>query len=273
MLRICISGLGRTGIQIAKYLLPLKDSILVSVLCSPGSSKSGQDLGRYLGGENIGVPIIPSDQIEQCIFSTRPDVVIDFSTPAAAVKNTEIFSGLGVNIVMGTTGFNQVQEKKLRSLIQKNKSGLIFAPNITRGVNTLMLLAKLASKVLGDYDMEIIEMHHKNKHDIPSGTALKIADAVADSREPVSMMNQSDIPISSVRAGGIIGCHKVMLVGEYDMIEISHQTFSRDAFAEGAVYAAKFIQNKTGIYQMKDAFNYDEAISDLLKQTAMIQEA
>lgn len=272
MLRICLSGLGRTGIQIARYLMDAQEVSLVSAICSPNSSKAGRDLGEVIGFKKTNIPIYSSNQIEPCIFITRPDVVIDFSTPIAALQNAEVFSKMGLNIVMGTTGFSQPQEKRLFSIVRKNKSGMIYAPNITKGVNTLIALAEFAAKILNSYDMEIVEMHHKQKRDIPSGTALKIADAMAETKDAIPMTERSEIPISSVRAGGIVGCHKVMLVGKYDMIEISHQSFSREAFAEGALYAAEFIRDKTGIYEMRDALNYDTVIAELLEHTSRVRE-
>lgn len=271
MLNICLSGLGKTGSQIAKYLIDTKQGKLVSAICSSESWKVGRDVGEVIGHGNIGIPIYSSDDIKSCILYTRPDVVIDFSTPFAAVKNAEIFSKMNVKIVMGTTGFSKADEKRLSSFIRK-KGGLLFAPNITRGVNAMMLLTELASRILNNYDVEIIEMHHKRKRDIPSGTAKKLANMLSDSANSDQIRSQEKIPISSVRAGGIIGYHKVMLVGEYDMIEISHQSFSRDAFAEGALYAAEFISDKTGIYEMRDALNYEEIISDFLEYSRAISK-
>lgn len=264
MLKICLSGLGRTGSQLAKYLLQRKDVQLVFALCSPDSPKAGRDIGEVLGYAEAGIPVYPSNQLESCIFNTKPDVVIDFSNPAVALKNAEIFAKMNVKIVMGTTGFTKFEEAKLLSLITKNKCGILYAPNITRGVNTMMFLTELASKVLGNYDIEIIEMHHKRKLDSPSGTAVKMARELRESRNAISLKKPEDIPVLSVRAGGIVGNHKVLLVGENDMIEITHQSFSRDAFAEGALYAAEFIADKVGAYEMKDAMNYKKIIEDYL---------
>ncbi|MFU0831823.1 MAG: 4-hydroxy-tetrahydrodipicolinate reductase [Oscillospiraceae bacterium] len=264
-MRICISGLGRTGNQIAKYLLTYNRAQLVAGICSPNSMKSGRDLGEVIGCQNTGIPVYPSDQIESCIFNTRPDVVLDFSNPSAALANAPVFFSFNVRVVMGTTGFSKVQEEELYNLADRYEAGLIYAPNITRGVSTLMLLTELASQILSGYDVEIIEMHHKRKVDIPSGTANKLANQM---RNSFPAEQRPTIPISSVRAGGIVGCHKVMLVGENDMIEITHQSFSRDAFAEGALFAAEFIQDKTGIYEMKDAMNLKNILMDFLDRNS-----
>ncbi len=264
MLKVCISGLGRTGCQIAKYFLNSKQVKLVSAVCSPSSWKAGRDLGEVIGCFNTGIPVYSSSHLEQCIFNTKPDVVMDFSQPFAALKNAEIFLSLGVKIVMGTTGFSNSEENMLFELAEENSGGIIYAPNITRGVNVLMLLAELASKILENYDVEIVEMHHKSKKDSPSGTALKIAEGIRNGRNEGLNQVLSNISISSVRAGGMMSCHKVMLVGENDMLEITHQSFSRDAFAEGALYALEFICDRTGVYEMKDALNCESILEDHL---------
>lgn len=261
MMKVCISGLGRAGSQIAKYMLANDQVKVVSGICSPGSVKAGRDLGEVIGCRNVGVPVYPSDQIKSCIFNTRPDIVLDFSKASAALKNAEGFFSLNVRVVMGTTGFSKAEEAELYALADRYNTGLIYAPNITRGVSTLMLLTELASRILSGYDIEIIEMHHKRKVDVPSGTAAKLAGRL---HETLPSDDTGEIPVASVRAGGIIGSHKVMLVGQNDMIEISHQSFSRDAFAEGALFAADFIQDKTGIYEMKDAMNLDGILLDYL---------
>lgn len=251
-LRICLSGLGRTGSQIAKYLSETGCHTLVSAICGAGSAKHGHDVGEIIGTGRLGIPVYSCKFIEPCFMKTMPEVVMDFSTPEAALKNAEIFSKLKVPIVMGTTGFTHSQEERLFSLVRLHKGGMIYAPNITLGVNTLMLLSEIAAEMLDGYDIQIIEMHHNRKHDIPSGTAKKMAAALSEKRR-VSDGAETEIPVASVRAGGIVGTHKVMLVGKYDMIEISHNSFSRNAFAEGAVFAAEFIKDKTGVYEMKDA--------------------
>ncbi|MFT9057363.1 MAG: dihydrodipicolinate reductase C-terminal domain-containing protein, partial [Ethanoligenens sp.] len=130
-------------------------------------------------------------------------------------------------------------------------------------------LTEIAARVLESYDFEIVEMHHKRKKDVPSGTALKIADFI-ENRKPSGLFQRHDIPISSIRAGGIVGIHKVMLVGENDMIELMYQSFSRDAFAEGALHAARFIQNKRGVFKMRDALQYDRVLTEFVEEHAQI---
>ncbi|MPN51595.1 4-hydroxy-tetrahydrodipicolinate reductase [bioreactor metagenome] len=127
-----------------------------------------------------------------------------------------------------------------------------MAPNITYGVNVLMLMAEIAAELLGDYDFEVFEEHHKHKKDRPSGTAKKIVNKIRN-----GLLTQKDIPEHVVRAGGIIGKHKILICGEFDKLEISHESFSRVAFAEGAYKAAQFITGKTGFYEMSDIFEHE----------------
>ena len=261
MMKLCLCGLGRAGVQIAKYLLARKDVKLVSACSSSNSKKIGKDLGEILDCRDTGVIVQSPASIQSEQRNTIPDVVIDFSTPTAALENAEIFSKMKINIVMGTTGFTENEEEKLSVLVQKHNNGLIYAPNITRGVNVMMLLTELSSRLLENYDVEIVEMHHKYKMDKPSGTAQKISQVLNKHQ-----LRNKDISISSVRAGGIIGFHKVIMAGENDKIEISHESFSRKAFAEGALQAAEFIYHKRGIYKMRDMFNFEEVLADYISE-------
>jgi len=163
MIRVCISGLGKTGREVAKFLIEQEDIKIVSAICSPDSDKKGKDLGEIIGKENTGIIIESSDNIEQVVFKTKPDVVVDFSTPEAAAKNAKVFSKLKVNIVLGTTGFSDFSIKRMFLLTNKYRNGIVYAPNITLGVNVLMLLTNLAANILNNYDFQITEIHHKNK--------------------------------------------------------------------------------------------------------------
>jgi len=260
MIKICLSGLGRAGSQIARYLLERDDAKIISACCAPDSPKRGKDLGEILNYRDTGIIVDTVEDMKPYLSGTLPDVVIDFSTPWAALKNAELFAKMKINIVMGTTGFSPDEETHLFSMIKKHKTGLIYAPNITMGVNVLMLLTELASRLLSNYDAEIIEMHHKNKKDIPSATAKKISGVI--NGNSLDETKAADTPISSVRAGGIIGYHKVVLAGEHDKIEIVHESMSRNAFAEGALYAAKFINHKTGLFEMRDMLKFGELLAD-----------
>lgn len=268
MIKVCISGLGRTGKEIAREILNQNDIQLVSVICSPSSKLKNMDLGKVLGIENTGIIIKGSDNLEEIVFRNKPDVVIDFSNPKSALRNAAIFAKYRVNIVIGTTGFSQYDLKRIYVLSRKYKNGVVYAPNITLGVNVLMLLTNLTASLLNSYDFQITEVHHKNKLDSPSGTAKKIALEIQGGLKNTGIgMSAADIPINSVRAGGVIGKHEVMIVGEEDKIEISHESFSRKAFAQGAVKAAKFIHKKSGYFEMKDVLDLERVLKTYIENS------
>lgn len=266
MIKVCISGLGRTGKEIAKSILNLKEIHLVSAICSPNSKSLNKDLGHILGIDNTGIIVSSSDNLEEVIFRNKPDVVIDFSNPKSALRNAVVFSKYRVNIVIGTTGFSSYELKKIFVLSRKYKNGIVYAPNITLGVNVLMLLTNLTSSLLSNYDFQITEVHHKNKLDSPSGTAKKIAFEIQNGLKNKGItISNTEIPINSVRAGGVIGRHEVMIVGEEDKIEISHESFSRKAFAQGAIKAAQFINKKSGYFEMRDVLDLDKVLKTYIE--------
>ena len=267
MIRVCISGLGKTGKEIAKVLLEQADIKLVSAICSQESDKKGKDLGEVIGHANTGIIMEGSDNLEQIIFRTRPDVVVDFSSPDAALKNAKVFSQMRVNIVIGTTGFSKIGLKKLFVLANKHRNGIVYAPNITLGVNVLMLLTNLAANILNNYDFQITEIHHKHKKDSPSGTAKKIAVEIEKGLTASGNTDENrQIPITAVRAGGVVGKHEVMIIGEDDKIEISHESFSRRAFALGAIKAVMFVKGKSGYFEMSDVLNLKGVLNDYLEK-------
>jgi len=251
VLRIGISGLGRTGLEIARYLLRQPEIKLICGFCSKNSSKKHKDLGNLLGLNELGIPIVSSDEIS--MLKVKPQVIIDFSPHEASLTNAPIFFEQKINLVLASTGFSELEIKKLTNIALKYNRGIVIAPNITQGVNVLMLLSQIAADILESYDIEIIEHHHNKKVDAPSGTAIKLADQLPG--EPV---------VHAVRAGGIIGLHKVMLVGQNDKLEISHESISRSAFAEGALRAAKYVHNKNGVFEMNHVLDLNRVLSKYL---------
>jgi 4-hydroxy-tetrahydrodipicolinate reductase len=148
---------------------------------------------------------------------------------------------------------------------RKRNSGIVYAPNITLGVNVLMLLSNLAANILNNYDFQITEIHHKHKKDAPSGTAVKIAKEVEEGLVSSGMhIDSINIPINAVRAEGVVGKHEILIIGEDDKIEISHESFSRRAFALGAIKTVKFINNKAGYYEMNDVLDLQKVLTDYL---------
>ena len=264
MLKVCLIGLGKTGKEIAKMIFNQRGMKIVSALCSPSSLKRHMDLGEAIGIQEIGIKIEGTNKLEESIIHNRPDVVVDFSKPEATLKNARIISQMGINMVIGTTGFSDLELMKLKNLAISNQTGIVYAPNITLGVNVLMILTKLASILLNNYDFQISEVHHKNKKDIPSGTALKIVSEIEDGLLYLGKdISEEKIPINSVRAGGVVGKHEVLIAGEDDRITISHESFSRKVFANGAIQAINFIRDKVGFYEMSDVLSLSKVIEDL----------
>ncbi|MFW2487839.1 4-hydroxy-tetrahydrodipicolinate reductase [Clostridium chromiireducens] len=264
MLKVCLIGLGKTGREIAKMIFNQRNMKIVAAMCSPGSLRKHMDLGEVIGIQEIGIKIEGTNKLEETLVLCRPDVVVDFSTPEATLKNSRIISQMGINMIIGTTGFSEAELDKIKNLAYRNHTGIVYAPNITLGVNVLMILTKLASILLNNYDFQISEIHHKEKKDIPSGTALKIANEIKDGLVYLGKdISKENIPINSVRAGGVVGKHEVLIVGENDRITISHESFSRKVFASGAIHAINFIQDKIGFYEMSDVLSLSKVTKDL----------
>lgn len=263
MIKVCLIGLGRTGQHIARGILEQKNMELVAAFCSPGSKKKGMDIGSVINAKETKVYVNTSDELEDVIFKTKPDVAVDFSNSSATLKNSKVLSRMKVNMVIGTTGFTDEELKELNNLPYKAHNGIVYAPNITLGVNTVMLLSNIAANILSNYDFQIIETHFKHKKDAPSGTAIKIAAEMERGLNAAGVYNR-DIPIDAIRAGGVIGRHEVQIIGEDDKIEISHESFSRKIFAQGAIQAINFIYKKTGYFEMKEVLDMKKVLYDCL---------
>lgn len=246
-MKIALVGLGRTGRIVAEYLLA--QGVLRMVLCRPNNTNANKDLGEILHCKDTGIKIETSEHLERKLFQYQPDILIDFSCTSFLTDNIHILEKCGVNVVTAVTGYDSAELEKIKNVAQKGMIGVVMAPNITYGVNVLMLLTQLAAELLNSYDFEIYEEHHRHKKDSPSGTAKKIALKIQE-----GLNRSEEVPTHAVRAGGIIGKHKVIICGEYDTIEISHQAYSRKAFAEGAYKVAQFLMGKTGYYEMQDVF-------------------
>jgi 4-hydroxy-tetrahydrodipicolinate reductase len=231
----------------------------------------GMELVAGLDAIGAGKPLQGSvlvkdaSQLEQVLKETRPDVLIDFTIAKAAVKNVCTAASLGVDLVVGTTGISPEQHSEMREAIEGNVAAVI-TPNFSVGVNLFWkLVADAAAALKGyDFDIEIIEAHHNQKKDAPSGTALATLEAIrrargeSDLSEVVYgrngiMPRGKEIGVHAVRAGDIVGDHTVLLAGPGERLEIRHQAHSRAAFASGAVRAAAWVVGrKPGIYGMAD---------------------
>ncbi len=262
MIKTCLLGIGRTGMVVAEHLLKSNDFELVSIYTKPGSLKVNRKLQDLINTDSRLV-IKDTNLLAAELRHKKIQVAIDFTNPKAAIKNARILAEQGVQLVIGTTGFNKIQINELKNIAEQNKVGIVYAPNISVGVNVLLLVVKTIAKLLPHYDVEISEYHHCHKKDAPSGTALKLATAINETKEikqprfifgrfGLKMREKNEIGIHAIRAGGIIGVHKVLFSSNSDEIEVIHRSYSRAAFAEGALKAAEFIVNHQGFYNIED---------------------
>ena len=188
MIKTCLLGLGRTGLVIAAQLLKSDEFDLVSVVSKPDSAKSGQLLSTLIPCEKE-LAIADANSLIGEINHKRFQVAIDFTAPEACLKNAHILAAKGVHIVIGTTGFNKIQLYELKKLAEQYKVGLVYAPNISVGINILLSIAKTLARLVPHYDVEITESCHRYKKDSPSGTALKIAEAITDVKGTLKIKN------------------------------------------------------------------------------------
>lgn len=262
MVKAIVTGAaGRMGSRIINIINETEDVALVGATEQRGSRFIGKDSGETAGVGKNGIFI--SDDIAR--FIKDCDVIIDFTSPASTMEHLYAASEEKKAIVIGTTGFSNQQLDKIRDISKETRC--VLSPNMSVGVNVMFKLIKNVAAIMGEeYDIEIIEAHHRMKKDAPSGTAMKMAEiaatslkrdlskvAVYERRGDIGERKKDEIGIQTVRAGDIVGEHTVIFGGLGERLEITHKAQSRDNFARGAVKAAKWIVNKpNGIYDMQD---------------------
>lgn len=223
---------------------------------------------EFVGGVDIkedtvfGKKVVPSDKLAAFIDEVKPDVMIDFTVAAATMVNAKIAASKGVNLVIGTTGFTPEQDAELIDAIKNVAT--VKTTNFSVGVNIFWELVREAAKKLGDYDIEVIEAHHRNKKDAPSGTARTILKVLEEETGKTEEMygrcgmteRKNEIGVHVIRGGDVVGDHKVQFHQNFETIELSHRAYDRSVFARGAVRAAAWTKNaKPGLYTMKDVLN------------------
>jgi 4-hydroxy-tetrahydrodipicolinate reductase len=262
MINIIVTGAtGRMGSRITALSKDYRDLKLAGATERKGHDAVGKDIGLIAGIGEAG--IILTDGLENIIASC--DVVIDFTHTDSSIEHLKLASAKGKAMVIGTTGFSKDQVREIESLA-KNVP-VILAPNMSVGVNLLLKVLQDVARVLGDeYDIEIVEAHHRLKKDAPSGTAMKMAQVIADAvnrnldevavyarKGQIGERTKKEIGIQTVRAGDIVGEHTVLFGGLGERIEITHKASSRDTFARGALKAALWVHDKpAGLYDMQD---------------------
>ncbi|MFO1300880.1 MAG: 4-hydroxy-tetrahydrodipicolinate reductase [Burkholderiaceae bacterium] len=261
MMRIAIAGAsGRMGRMLVEAVLEAPDAQLVGALDVAGSASIGRDAGDFLG-RATGVAI--TDDVDAGIADAQ--FLIDFTRPAGTLAHLRACATRGAAMVIGTTGFDDEGRRAIAAAAERVP--IVFAPNMSVGVNVTLKLLELAAKSLHEgYDIEIIEAHHRHKVDAPSGTALKMGEVVAAAlgrdlkkvavygREGVTgERDPSTIGFATVRGGDIVGDHTVLFAGIGERIEITHRSASRVTYAHGALRACRFLSERAnGLYDMQD---------------------
>ncbi len=268
MTKIAITGAaGRMGRVLIQAVTETDGFELGAALARTGSSMLGVDAGELAGIGKLNVPITDDLKAATANF----DVLIDFTRPDVTLANLAICREAGKRIVIGTTGFDDAGKKQITDTAKD--IGVVFAPNMSVGVNLTLKLLDIAARVMGDdVDIEIIEAHHRHKVDAPSGTALRMGEVVANAlgrdlkkcavygREGISgERDRKTIGFETIRAGDIVGEHTVMFADIGERVEITHKASSRMTFASGAVRAAGWIMGKEkGDFDMMDVLNLND---------------
>ena len=259
MYTVAVNGAcGRMGARISALVFEDPELKLVAAIERQGHPSMGKDVGSIAGCGETNVKI-------SATLNTHVDVLIDFSAPEATLNMAELCAKKNIAIVAGTTGLNSQQLEKIKQYSQKVPC--LVSPNMSIGVNvTFDIVAKTARMLGRDFDVEIIETHHRFKKDSPSGTALRLAERICEAtnrkmdkdviygRQGITGENPTNqIGIHAVRSGDVIGEHTVVFGGLGERIEITHKAHTRDTFVRGAIRAAKFIVGKPpGMYSMAD---------------------
>ncbi|MCZ6710047.1 MAG: 4-hydroxy-tetrahydrodipicolinate reductase [Gammaproteobacteria bacterium] len=270
MTRVAVAGAaGRMGKTLIQAVHATDDLILGAAFERAGLSLLGSDAGELAGVGKLDV-IVTSD-LQAGIDSF--DALIDFSIPAATLGNLEACRSSGKRLVIGTTGFDA--EGLARIKAAASDIPILMAPNMSVGVNLCFKLIELAASVLGDdVDVEIIEAHHRDKIDAPSGTAVRMGEIVAASLErdlgEVAVYGRGGVSgprerktigFESIRAGDIVGEHTVMFAGNGERLEITHRAQSRMNFAQGALRAVRFLgERRNGLFDMQDVLGFRDAV-------------
>ena len=263
-LSIAIAGAsGRMGNMLIEIVLQSPDLQLVGAIDLASSPMIGNDATGFLGKAS-GINV----QADIKAALKDADVLIDFTRPEGTMSHLKACRELGVKLVIGTTGFTVDQKTQIEEA--SKHIAVVMAPNMSVGVNVTLKLLEVAAKALSsDYDIEIIEAHHKHKVDAPSGTALKMAEVIAQAKNIDFQSNAvfsreghtgprkpGTIGFATVRAGDIVGDHTALFAGEGERIEITHRSSSRSNYAQGSMKAARFLASKkSGLFDMFDVLN------------------
>ncbi len=259
MLKLCVAGAaGRMGNAIIAEANS-KGHQIVGALEAPNNPKIGKTL-LELGIANSETRILSSERLNEALQSA--DIYVSFTAPAADLISIPRVADLGKRIILGTTGFTSEQSRQIVAYIT-DKVPAVFSPNYSVGINILFKIAKSLKAFPSGFDFSINEIHHTGKKDAPSGTAKKLGEIVADTRgynkivsgrEGTSPRQDGELEITALRVGGVPGIHDLIVAGQYEMLRVEHIAFSRNVFAQGAIYAAEWLneQNEPIVFSMAD---------------------
>lgn len=262
MVRVVVCGAtGRMGSRLVQMLRETEGFALAGAIVRPDDPRVGHDAGEATGGGITGVLL--ADRLEPAL--PKADVVLDFTSAAGALDHLKLCAGAGRPIIIGATGFTLADLGEMRALAAKVPC--VLSPNMSVGVNILYRIAEEAARRLGpEYDVEIVEAHHRHKRDAPSGTAMRLAETIAGvlgrELEEVLVTGRQGlvgerpagaIGVQAVRGGDIVGEHTVIFAGPGERLELVHRAHSRDNFARGALRAARWVVGQPpGLYDMQD---------------------
>lgn len=265
MIKVIVAGAaGRMGSRLVALIKDSTALTLAGAIEGKGHHALGEDAGETAGCGRAGIPI--TDDLPALL--ERGEVVIDFSTPAATLNHLRAVAQYRRAMVIGTTGLSALELEELKSLTRQVPC--VFSPNMSVGINLMYKVIGEMAKTLGDeYDIEVIEAHHRLKKDAPSGTALKIAEVLARAvnrdlnqvgvyarKGLIGERKKQEIGIQTIRAGDIVGDHTILFGGMGERIEVTHRASSRDTFARGALRAARWIvKQQPGLYDMMDVLS------------------
>jgi 4-hydroxy-tetrahydrodipicolinate reductase len=252
---------GRMGSRLVALLQPESELRLVAALEAPGHAALGRDAGESAGVGRLGIPI--GADVDEALGTDR--ILIEFSVPEASLAHVREVARHGGRAVIGTTGFTAAQREELARI--GTSIPLLVSPNMSVGVNVAFKVLADMARMLGDeYDVEIVETHHRFKKDAPSGTALRMAEVVAtalgrdlaktavyDRHDKLAERARKEIGMAALRSGDVVGEHTVVFGSLGERIELTHRAHSRDNFARGALRGARFIATaRPGLYSMQD---------------------
>jgi 4-hydroxy-tetrahydrodipicolinate reductase len=252
---------GRMGSRLVALLQQETELRLVAALEAPGHPALGRDAGESAGVGRLGIPI--AADVEAALGRDR--ILIEFSVPEASLAHARLVGRHGGRAVIGTTGFTAAQREELAGIARG--APLLVSPNMSVAVNVAFkVLADMARMLGDDYDVEIVETHHRFKKDAPSGTALRMAEVVAqalgrdlattavyDRHDRLAERTRKEIGMAALRSGDVVGEHTVSFASLGERLELTHRAHSRDNFARGALRGARFIATaRPGLYSMQD---------------------